>query len=113
MNDLISRSVAIDLLYKYADQKFVTDGVSMANGILKAKCFIDNEENIPTAFDLDKVIAEMEEMIDPNVDFATGIPCDNWVVDMQNEIIAKCIEIVKKGGVHNPHSRNAEPPKTD
>ena len=70
-------------------------------------------EDFPTAFDLDKVIAELEKMIDPNVDSETGIPCDNWVVDMQNEIIKKCIEIVQKGGIHNPHSGDAEPPKTD
>lgn len=78
-----------------------------------AEQILGDIEDFPTAFDLEKVIAELEEMIDPNVDFATGIPCDNWVVDMQNEIIAKCIEIVQKGGVHNPHSSNAEPPKTD
>lgn len=105
MNDLISRSVAIDLLYKYADQKFVTDGVSIANGILKAKCFIDSKENIPTAFDLDKVIGELEREKDS---FHGGIYEGTAEEFYFQKGIDKAIDIIKK------HlSSTAEPPKTD
>ena len=52
--------------------------------------------------DADKVVRRLKEKIDPNVDRDTGEPCDNWVVDMQNELIGECIEIVlselEKGG---------------
>lgn len=90
MSDLISRSA---LLEQVEASNFEFDGdYDMDDVIVDIK-------RAPTAFDLDKVIAELKEMIDPNVDFETGIPCNNWVVDMQNEIIKKCIEIVQKGCV--------------
>ena len=90
MSDLISRST---LLEQVEVSNFEFDGdYDMDDVIVDIK-------RAPTAFDLDKVIAELKEMIDPNVDFETGIPCNNWVVDMQNEIIKKCIEIVQKGCV--------------
>ncbi len=104
MSDLISRSA----LFSHIEREYRKWGEDY-----DAEQILGDIEDFHTAFDVDKVIAELEEMIDPNVDFETGIPCDNWVVDMQNEIIAKCIEIVQKGGVHNTHSATAEPPKTD
>lgn len=104
MSDLISRKA----LTEHIESEYRQWGEDY-----DAEQILGDIEDFPAAFDLDKVIAEMEEMIDPNVDSETGMPCDNWVVDMQNEIIAKCIEIVKKGGTHNPHSNTAEPPKTD
>ena len=47
MSDLISRSETIEKLYEYADEKHSTGEVELANGILKAACFIKNESNIP------------------------------------------------------------------
>ena len=111
MSDLISRSSLLEKISDYIYDTVNPEKRRMEH-IVKAH-FIELIEKQPTAFDVDKVIAELEEMIDPNVDFQTGVPCNNWVVDMQNEIIKKCIEIVQKGGVHNPHSDTAEPPKTD
>ncbi len=52
-----------------------------------------------TAYDLKRVLDMLCEKIDPNVDMDTGKPCDNWVVDMTNETIGECIEIVRSGGV--------------
>ena len=52
----------------------------------------------PTAYDVDKVIEQLTDMIESNVCCETGEPCDNWVVDMQNDIIEDCIKIVMKGG---------------
>lgn len=48
MDDLISRSETIKKLYEYADKKHSTGEVELANGILKAACFIKKEDNIPT-----------------------------------------------------------------
>lgn len=53
-------------------------------------------EETPTAYDLDKVIEQLEDMIQPNVDCDTGERCENWVVDMQNDIIEDCIKIVMR-----------------
>ena len=53
-----------------------------------------------TAYDVNKVIEQLADKIDSNVDCETGEPCYNWVVDMQNEIIGECIDIVR-GGVIN------------
>lgn len=111
MSDLISRSALLEELNNY-HYDTVNAQTRRIEHIVNSH-FTELIEKQPTAFDLGKVIAELEKMIDPNVDFQTGEPCNNWVVDLQNEIIAKCIEIVQKGGVHNPHSDSAEPPKTD
>lgn len=84
MSDLISRSA---LLEQVEVSNFEFDGdYDMDDVIVDIK-------RAPTAFDLDKVIAELKEMIDPNVDFETGIPCNNWVVDMQNEIIKSVLKL--------------------
>ena len=97
MSNLISRSELLEELNNYHYDTVNTEKRRMEH-IVKAN-FTELIEKQPTAFDLDKVIAELEEMIDQNVDFETGMPCNNWVVDMQNEIIKKCIEIVQKGFV--------------
>ena len=67
--------------------------------------FIEGKKSIgqcldetPTAYDVDKVIEQLADMIQPNVDVETGERCENWVVDMQNDIIEDCIKIVMKGG---------------
>ena len=59
-NDLISRQTAIDKLFEYAESKFQSGEIELANGILKAKCFLESPCNIPTAYDVDKVIKEIE-----------------------------------------------------
>lgn len=54
-NDLISRDDAVKALKEYAEQKHVHGEVELANGILKAVCYLEKKENIPTAFDLERV----------------------------------------------------------
>lgn len=61
MGDLISRSDTMKRLRNYAEQKHYNGEVELANGILKAICFIEYEENIPTAYDVEKVVAELEK----------------------------------------------------
>ena len=56
-NDLISRDEAERLLRAYADEVGCKRGeYELANGILKAACFLSNNENVPTANDEDKVV---------------------------------------------------------
>ncbi len=49
------------------------------------------------AYDVDQVIEKLADKILPNEDIDTGEPCYNWVVDMQNELIGECIDIVRGG----------------
>lgn len=46
------------------------------------------------AYDINNVIIKMSQKIEDNVDIDTGEPFDNWFVDMQNDLIANCIQLV-------------------
>lgn len=87
MSDLISRSDTMKRLRDYAEQKHYNGEVELANGILKAICFIEYKENIPTAYDEEKVVAELEQLANYN---------GNAYLDS-----ADVIEIVKRGGISN------------
>lgn len=82
-NGLISRQTAIDKLFEYAESKFQSGEIELANGILKAKCFLESPCNIPTAYNVDKVLEQLEYSRVPN----TGIAGYH-----------KVVEIVKGGG---------------
>lgn len=82
--DLISRQTAIDKLFEYAESKFQSGEIELANGILKAKCFLESPCNIPTAYNVDKVLEQLEYSRVPN----TGIAGYH-----------KVVEIVKGGGI--------------
>ena len=48
-NDLISRNKAVQFLRAYADEVGCKRGeYELANGILKAACFLEDSENVPT-----------------------------------------------------------------
>lgn len=83
-NGLISRQTAIDKLFEYAERKFQSGEIELANGILKAKCFLESPCNIPTAYNVDKVLEQLEYSRVPN----TGIAGYH-----------KVVEIVKGGGI--------------
>lgn len=83
-NGLISRQTAIDKLSEYAESKFQSGEIELANGILKAKCFLESPCNIPTAYNVDKVLEQLEYSRVPN----TGIAGYH-----------KVVEIVKGGGI--------------
>lgn len=72
--------------------KLIEDRVENDPVVIAAKC-------APTAYDLDKVIERLADKIDPNEDMDTGEHLENWVVDMQNEIIGACLDIVRSGVV--------------
>ena len=89
--DLIDRNTAIKELFAYAESKFQSGEIELANGILKAKCFLENQENVPTAYDVDKVVEELEEYSNADEAERHGtIP----VIELDD-----AIEIVKRGGI--------------
>ena len=90
-NGLISRQTAIDKLFEYAESKFQSGEIELANGILKAKCFLESPCNIPTAYDVDKVLEQLEYSRVPN----------NGIAGYH-----KVVEIVKGGGIDGMHIRN-------
>lgn len=52
----------------------------------------------PTAYDINDVIVQLSDDIEPNVDIDTGFPLDdNYVLDIQNELTANHILIVSSG----------------
>lgn len=52
---------------------------------------------MPESYSVENVIEALRKDIEENVDCNTGEHCNNWVVDMVNEITERHIEIVKMG----------------
>ena len=99
-DDLISRKETVKMLRDYADLKCFNGEVELANGILKAVCYIEND-NIPTAYDVDKVIEKLEELREM---VPVNRLLDDIIKDRPKELgqlmaYRKAIEIVKSGGV--------------
>ena len=53
--------------------------------------------SMPAAYSVENVIEVLSKDIEPNVDGDTGEHCNNWVVDMVNELTERHIRIVKMG----------------
>lgn len=97
MNDLISRSKVISVL-EQLEEHSLTGKMDISNAI-----YLLN--NTPTAYDIDKVVEELEEMIHPKqlyfCKYARG-GCKhlyNNDKDCMECIVENAIEIVKQGGV--------------
>ena len=87
MSDLISRSEVndvIDELEVYTCGRPNTMKVEVS--VLQLQRFINKLKNIPTAYDIDKVIEELEEYL------------INYGVSKKSRIHQRIIEIVKQGG---------------
>ena len=52
---------------------------------------------MPAAYSVDNVVEALLKNIEPNVDYDTGEYCNNWVVDMVNDLTENHINIVKMG----------------
>ena len=78
--DLISKSLTIKLLRNYADLKFANGEPELSGGIFKAVSYIKND-NIPTAYDVGKVIQQLEELISFH---------ESYVEALTKEIEGKC-----------------------
>lgn len=92
MSDLISRSEVndvIDELEVYTCGRPNTMKVEVS--VLQLQRFINKLKNIPTAYSVDKVVEELEELRDMYDDCIK-----NFAI---RRIIDKAIEIVKQGGV--------------
>lgn len=107
MARFIDADVAEKMLREYADDVGCNRGeYELANGILKAVSYI--RHNIPTAYDVDKVVEELTELNNFNADIIKSIPysgnpylhlakeehCKGRIQAYQN-----AINIVRKGGV--------------
>lgn len=56
-------------------------------------------DDTPTAYNVEKVVEQLKQNIDFNVDCDAGEPCSNWAVDMQNDMIERYVTIVEGGGL--------------
>lgn len=101
-DDLISRKQTVKMLRNYADLKCFNGEVELASGILKAVCYIEND-NIPTAYDADKVIQKITELQVKIKDKSLAVEDEEYAVMLRGQLrgIADCLEIVKSGGVAN------------
>ncbi len=95
-NNLISRSETERLLRAYADEVGCNRGdYELANGILKAVCFLSDSENVPTGYDVGKVVKRLENV---------SIPEDKVLYASPDEFgqfvkLKDAIKIVKSGGI--------------
>lgn len=95
-NGLISRQTAIDKLSEYAESKFQSGEIELANGILKAKCFLESPCNIPTAYNVDKVVEQLKN----EKEFWSDANAHNKEIGEQKaRSYEHAIEIVKGGGI--------------
>ena len=54
-------------------------------------------DDTPTAYNVEKVVEELEQDIDFDIDDA-GEPCSNLLAEVRNDMIKKYIQIVRTGG---------------
>ncbi|EOS75686.1 MAG: hypothetical protein OSJ60_01885 [Lachnospiraceae bacterium] len=91
-NDLISRSETERLLRAYADEVGCNRGdYELANGILKAVCLLNDSENVPTAYNVDKVVEQLKKRYMEIVDGKCKLSISNF--------FEYAVDLVKSGGV--------------
>ncbi|MCI8570301.1 MAG: hypothetical protein HFI43_02670 [Lachnospiraceae bacterium] len=94
-NDLISRNKAVQFLRAYADEVGCKRGeYELANGILKAACFLEDSENVPTDYDVYNVLARLEEKRKPIYRADGSLMAERTLIEIDN-----VIDLVKFGGV--------------
>lgn len=91
--DLIDRNTAIKELFAYAESKFQSGEIELANGILKAKCFLEKQENVPTAYDVDKVVEQLKN----EKEFWSDATYNKEIGKQKARSYEHAIEIVKGG----------------
>ena len=84
-NDLIKKGDVLKLIEKVFNDKIKLSDLSQY--IIA----------MPAAYSVDSVVEALSKDIEPNVDSDTGEHCNNWVVDMVNDLTERHIEIVKMG----------------
>ena len=78
-----------------------SDVLKLINDVYKDKIKLSDLSqyiiSMPAAYSVENVIEVLSKDIEPNVDGDTGEHCNNWVVDMVNELTERHIRIVKMG----------------
>lgn len=88
---LIDADVAEKIIRDYADEVGCNRGeYELANGMLKAVCKL---EDIPTAYDLDKVLEQLEKEVALENDWDDEMSCG------ARNAYSHAINIVKAGGI--------------
>lgn len=93
-NDLISRKTAVEKLTEYADSKLQLGRTELANGVLRAIHILENQDDVPTAYSIEKVVEELEN----EKEFWSDANAYNKeMVRQKARSYAHAIEIVKGG----------------
>lgn len=88
-NDLIRKGDVIKLI------EDIKNDSSIPKNYITLLYIINLITVMPAAYSVDNVVEVLSKDIEPNVDRDTGEPCNNWVVDMINELTERHIQIVK------------------
>ena len=96
MNDLISRSALIERLKEYSNNDWNKSLCAMFSDCVDT-C-IDYVENAPTAYDVEKVVEQLEDKLTCE-DFGTCGYCQNRWCTRELLDADDAIEIVRKGGI--------------
>lgn len=75
----------------------IKDNISIPKNYATLLYIINLITVMPAAYSVDNVVEILRKDIEDNVDSDTGEPCNNWVIDMVNELTERHIEIVRMG----------------
>ena len=90
-SELIRKGDVIKLIEDIKDNSRITKNYATLEYIINLIIVM------PEAYNIENVVKVLAKDIEENVDAYTGEPCNNWVVDMVNELTERHIEIVKMG----------------
>lgn len=90
-NDLIRKGDVIKLI------EDIKNDSSIPKNYITLLYIINLITVMPAAYSVDNVIEVLSKDIEQNVNGDTGEPCNNWVIDMVNELTERHIQIVKMG----------------
>ena len=99
MSDLISRSEVLELLYGIFDKYHMETDKNTSIGKSFGTDVFEEIRNMPTAYDIDKVVEELEENASRYTKKYVTPYGNNGYKDVKAISIHKAIEIVKQGGV--------------
>lgn len=105
MSDLISRSEVNDVIYGlevYTSGRPNTMKVEVS--VLQLQRFINKLKNIPTAYDADKVVEQLEKKIQTHeccieYEKKNGTITEEFQQRKAVEVLKEAVEIVKAGGI--------------
>ena len=99
MSDFVRKSDVLDLLYVIFDKYKMSTDKNTSIGKSFGTDVFEEIRNMPTAYDIDKVVEELEENASRYTKKYTTPYGNNGYKDTKAISIHKAIEIVKQGGV--------------